>query len=266
MKDVFCPYCSTHLLISPNLEKSSYLKCTGCNKDFQNPLITKPNTTSIKWSHILIGLGILLIAYYGFIDKGNKNKVYNSEYDGSVHQVEKYLKESYLKDPDSYQSIKWSKVMDMVHSDYGYRYKVMHKYRAKNSFGGYSIESKIFYLDDDGDIVDVSTDDSGNSLLESSKSTPNNSLEFDDEVRKMAYIAGKDKILEALIKDGSSNIAFYPYNPNKSRYLGSNRFLVNIYYTYIYDGYNRKKGVQLEMFYYGNNTWKTNLLKQRNID
>ena len=70
----------------------------------------------------------------------------------------------------------------------------------------------------------------------------------------MASIAGKDKILKTLVKDGISNIAFYPYNQNKSRYLGSNRFLVNIYCTYFYDGYIRKKGFQLEMFYYGNNT------------
>lgn len=105
-----------------------------------------------------------------------------------------------------------------------------------------------------------------NSFFNKSESSKVNSLEFDDDVRKLAYIAGKDKIFKTLVKDGSYNIAFYPYNPNKSRYLGSNRFLVNIYCTYIYDGYNRKKGFQLEMFYYGNNTWKTQLLKQKNID
>lgn len=266
MKDVFCPYCSTHLLISQNLEKSSYLKCTGCNKDFQNPLINKLNIQSLKWFHVLIGLGILLSVYYSFIGKGNKNKVYNSELDGSVHQVERYLKKSYLKDPESYEGISWGKVVEIDNSDNGYRYNVTHTYRAKNSFGGYVVESLIFYLDDDGNIIEVSSDENDNSSLEASDLTPNNNLEFDDEVRKMAYIAGKDKILETLIKDGSSEIAFYPYNHNKSRYLGTNRFLVNIYCTYIYDGYNRKKGFQLEMYYYGDNTWKTQLLKQSDID
>ncbi|MGE0020710.1 MAG: hypothetical protein AB7S72_13645 [Draconibacterium sp.] len=65
----------------------------------------------------------------------------NDDYDGSVKQVVTYLKEK-LKDPKSYESISWSKVM---HKD-GY-YLVRHKYRAKNSLGGYVIENKLFYID-----------------------------------------------------------------------------------------------------------------------
>jgi len=34
-----------------------------------------------------------------------------------------------------------------------YKYWVRHKYRAKNSFGGYVIENKIFYLDEQGNVV-----------------------------------------------------------------------------------------------------------------
>ena len=99
-----------------------------------------------------------------------------------------------------------------------------------------------------------------------SLSEADNNLEFNDEVRKLAFIAGRDKIQKSLIKDGSTNIKFYPYNSNKVRYLGKNSFLVNIYCTYNFDGFKRKKGFQLEMFYYGNNTWKTELLKQMDID
>lgn len=65
----------------------------------------------------------------------------NDDYTGSVKQVVTYLKEN-LKDPRSYESISWSKVM---HKD-GY-YIVRHKYRAKNGFGGYVIENKLFYID-----------------------------------------------------------------------------------------------------------------------
>lgn len=65
----------------------------------------------------------------------------NNDYDGSVSQIVTYLNEN-LKDPHSYESISWSKVM---HKD-GY-YLVRHKYRAKNSLGGDVIENKLFYID-----------------------------------------------------------------------------------------------------------------------
>tara|TARA_R110001592_G_scaffold121046_3_gene326063 strand:+ start:2163 stop:2738 length:576 start_codon:yes stop_codon:yes gene_type:complete len=176
MKDVICPYCNTHLLLSKEIEKVEFLKCSGCNKDFQNPLVQIKSVNPNIWSKILIGLGVLLIAYFSFKGGENKEKVYNSEYDGSVHQVERYLKSTYLKDPDSYQSIKWSKVMDMKHNNYGYRYKVMHKYKASNSFGAIIIESKIFFLDNEGKVVDISNDDNLYNSLEATKSSQNKSF------------------------------------------------------------------------------------------
>lgn len=74
--------------------------------------------------------------------------VENSAWDGSVQQVERYLKAN-LKDPDSYQSIEWSKV---VKADGG-GFIVRHKYRAKNGFGGYNIEEQIFILDAQGKVL-----------------------------------------------------------------------------------------------------------------
>lgn len=73
----------------------------------------------------------------------------NDEYDGSVKQVVTYLREN-LKDPRSYESISWSKVM---HKD-NY-YLVRHKYRAKNSLGSYGVENKLFYIDLYGDIYKI---------------------------------------------------------------------------------------------------------------
>lgn len=73
----------------------------------------------------------------------------NDEYNGSVKQVVTYLKEN-LNDPRSYESISWSKVM---HKD-NY-YLVRHKYRAKNSLGGYVIENKLFYIDLYGKIYKI---------------------------------------------------------------------------------------------------------------
>ena len=59
-------------------------------------------------------------------------------------QVRYYLKEFYLKDPDSYESVDWS---DIRKTDNGYC--VTHKYREKNIFGAYVTEYKTFYLKDE---------------------------------------------------------------------------------------------------------------------
>ena len=79
----------------------------------------------------------------------NLPKITNSSWDGSVWQVKKYLKEK-LKDPDSYESIEWGTVIEK--NDV---YQVRHKYRAKNSFGGYVIEECLFTLDKEGNVIDV---------------------------------------------------------------------------------------------------------------
>lgn len=63
------------------------------------------------------------------------------------------LKSTYLKDPVSYDGIDWGPVI-LVNSS-NFSYKVSHKFRAKNSFGGYVIETKTFFLDDEGNVVYV---------------------------------------------------------------------------------------------------------------
>lgn len=75
--------------------------------------------------------------------------VTNSSYDASVTQVIDYLKKN-LKDPKSYEGIEWSKVKEET-----YGYSVYHKYRAKNSFGGYVVESQVFHIDFSGNIIKV---------------------------------------------------------------------------------------------------------------
>lgn len=77
----------------------------------------------------------------------NRPQIVNSAWDGSVWQVKNYLKKN-LKDPDSYESIEWGKVIKE-----GKEYKVRHKYRAKNSFGGYVIEEWIFTIDESGNVI-----------------------------------------------------------------------------------------------------------------
>lgn len=85
------------------------------------------------------------------IEEQNKlPKLENSVWDNSVWQVEKYLKKN-LKDPKSYEGIEWSKVSK---TDSG-RFMVRHKYRAKNSFGGYVISDQVFMMDLNGNVIEV---------------------------------------------------------------------------------------------------------------
>lgn len=123
--------------------------------------LTEPNKTKTS-AGCIIFIVILLIGLIGYCTKsGNTGEngssqqetVVNSPYDSSVFQVEEYLKNQFLKDPDSYQSIEWSNVQ--IYSDSAYKYMVRHKFRAKNSFGGYVVANKLFYLDKDGNVVDV---------------------------------------------------------------------------------------------------------------
>ena len=72
----------------------------------------------------------------------------NSSWDGSVYHVKENLKKG-LKDPDSYESIEWSKVQKLDNETFSVR----HKFRAKNSFGGFTIENHIYTYDSSGSIL-----------------------------------------------------------------------------------------------------------------
>ena len=80
--------------------------------------------------------------------EAQRHVVTNSGWDGSVHQVESYLKRN-LKDPASFEAIEWSQVA----RDTDNNFVVRVKYRAKNSFGGYVIEQQMFRLDLRGEVI-----------------------------------------------------------------------------------------------------------------
>ena len=80
-----------------------------------------------------------------------KAVVYNSAWDGSVQQVEDYLK-LHLKDPDSLDPIEWSPVIE---TEDGFVVRV--KYRANNSFGGKVIEHQLFKLSPGGTVLSVAS-------------------------------------------------------------------------------------------------------------
>lgn len=78
-----------------------------------------------------------------------KEPVVNSGWDGSVWQVEHYLERN-LKDPDSFEAIDWFTV---VKNNDNNTYLVRCRYRAKNSFGGFVIEDRLFQLNKNGDVI-----------------------------------------------------------------------------------------------------------------
>lgn len=75
--------------------------------------------------------------------------VRNSPWDGSVAQIERYLKNN-LRDPDSFEAISWGEVVND-----GERFSAWCKYRAKNGFGGYSVEHQVFVMDQAGVVIAV---------------------------------------------------------------------------------------------------------------
>lgn len=77
----------------------------------------------------------------------SKATVANSPFDGSVSQVERYLK-STLKDPDSLYVVKWYPVTKGLE---GYAVRVT--YRARNSLGGMVVEDRVFLLDRAGNVT-----------------------------------------------------------------------------------------------------------------
>lgn len=167
MKTTFCPKCSTYLILTDNLENSKRIKCSNCKITFENPHFKSMSIQKrIESNFFVIGFTIIVACIVLWMAGGHsiswlftpsttntatQQKIQNSPWDASVYQVENYLKRNYLKDPDSYQSIEWGKVVEL-NSD---KYVVRHKYRARNSYGGYVVEEKLFVLDAEGNIIDT---------------------------------------------------------------------------------------------------------------
>ncbi|NLI36932.1 MAG: hypothetical protein GX416_10530 [Bacteroidales bacterium] len=156
VRHFICPRCGSQLLISDDLREEEYIRCSICKNIFPNPFreVSRNFFKSHKGWIITIIVIIVLWIIGASIDNSNNfstnQKVENSPYDASVSQVVQYLKDN-LKDPDSYSGVEWSSV---IKTDDG-GYYVRHKYRAKNSFGGYALENKVFYLDSKGNVINV---------------------------------------------------------------------------------------------------------------
>lgn len=152
-------------------------KCKECGKEISTKAIKCPHCGAPVRRQFKLGCGsfILILIALGFmmslfdsdpVKEGSSDKkasstsiqskpretVSNSAWDGSVRQVERYLKDN-LVDPGSFDDIEWSAVQKVDLPTH--KYFVRCKYRAKNSFGGYVISNQIFYLDSQGNVVNV---------------------------------------------------------------------------------------------------------------
>ena len=151
-----CPTCGS-LLIVPNRKKVSKKRPPPPKLPEYTPLST---ASPFRMTGQQIFLSVVLIGFFVIIpmcsnsntsNSGSTSTVYNSSWDNSVSQVERHLK-STLRDPDSYQSVEWGQVTSS--GDGGST--VRHKYRAKNGFGGYNTEERIFKIDSHGNVTDNS--------------------------------------------------------------------------------------------------------------
>lgn len=79
-----------------------------------------------------------------------KSVVFNSPWDQSVAQVERYLKRR-MHDASSMEILEWGKVSL---TDRG-GYQVRCTFRSKNVLGNYATQSKVFVMNKDGDVIDI---------------------------------------------------------------------------------------------------------------
>ena len=154
--NVPCPYCKNSISIES-------IVCEYCGADIPEEAMRSQIYNSETRGYTWILVVFLIVAFVvAIIAKGcgssdgkptsyvsPRTVVENSSFDGSVHQVKSWLKEN-LKDPKSVEYLDWSPV-----TRHGTGYLVRVKYRAKNSYGGYSVEEKLFSLDSMGSVVSV---------------------------------------------------------------------------------------------------------------
>ena len=163
-----CPNCGRSVIIPDDLLHEKYILHPYCGSRFRNPLLNDNNSDTTKTPvsgslrtggggsmRMKIKVFVVLLALTWFLfgprDCERGEVVSNSAWDASVWQVKRYLKKEYLLDPDSYEGIEWSAVNKKANGGY----YVRHKYRAKNSFGGYVIENQVFHLNAEGEVIGV---------------------------------------------------------------------------------------------------------------
>ena len=158
---VICPYCGSQNIV---YNRAHNQKCNVCHQSFSvmyndealghsdDLNLNENDGTKVSFSkvfRICLLIGAIIFCLCSLCSSPDDNTPLTNKYQTTVIVgVKDYLRHT-LKDPDSYQDIEWSQIGE---NNAGRLY-VRHKYRAKNSFGGYVVENKIFYLDKQGHVV-----------------------------------------------------------------------------------------------------------------
>lgn len=151
------------------------VKCKECGAQISSSAKTCPQCGKERSSSNSIGCGTIILGFFiiGLIGSlfSEKNphtstpekpktaaelhqeKIESqfSAWDGSHRALERYIKD-HLKDPDSYEHIKTTYIENADKT-----LTIYTKYRAKNSFGGYVIESAIATATINGELITVNS-------------------------------------------------------------------------------------------------------------
>jgi len=167
-QQIQCSNCGINLTIDEGLKNEEYIKCLSCGCIVQNPIYiqNKKKKERRQWVSALIFLAIIMVIITSTGEQSSFSGSYNSienygnnkgpSQTEAMAGVRVYLKLYYLKDPDSYEGISWGAFG--VYNKDNNTYFALHKYRAKNSYGGYVVEEKLFVLDSDGNVIKVVDD------------------------------------------------------------------------------------------------------------
>lgn len=161
VSNTFCPNCNISLVIMDELKDEEYLKCLTCGHIFKNPVheFERKSAERTKWKWPIIFVTVVL-ALFLLVEIGENGSGFNNQSTLSETKamagVRIYLKYNYLKDPDSYKSMKWGPAG--IYNKENNTYFMMHKFRAKNSYGGYVIEEWLFVLNADGEVIQMKND------------------------------------------------------------------------------------------------------------
>lgn len=163
-----CSNCGINLTIDEGLKNEEYIKCLSCGCIVQNTIYmqNKKKKERRQWTSALIFLAIIIVIISSIGEQSSFSGSYNNTENYGNNKgpsqteamagVRVYLKLHYLKDPDSYEGISWE-AFGIYNKDNN-TYFALHKYRAKNSYGGYVVEEKLFVLDSDGNVIKVVDD------------------------------------------------------------------------------------------------------------
>lgn len=165
----YCNKCGINLTICDNLKNEKYVVCPSCAHVFKNPFYIQDGKKHKMplWKIVLIMVGIALIIDLSIREENSSTSIFTKEIGNNGNKkgptqmeamagVRFYLKYRYLKDPDSYREMSWGPFG--IYSSRNNTYFALHKYRAKNSYGGYVIEEKLFVLDSKGNVIKIADD------------------------------------------------------------------------------------------------------------